>query len=63
MAVIPVVCGIALAWYGEMQVSLHGFGVSLICVALSAAKTVIWGEMLTGEYKVRRRRWDRGSGR
>lgn len=52
LAVIPIAIGMGLAWYGEMQVSLTAFGVSLLCVGLQAAKTVIWGEMLTGDFKV-----------
>lgn len=52
MAVLPIVCGMAMAWFGEIQATWASTWVSLVCVVLQAAKTVLWSEMLTGEYKV-----------
>lgn len=52
MAVAPIVVGMVLAWFGEMQVSMTTAWASLACVVLSAAKTVMWSEMLMGDLRV-----------
>ncbi|CAM9773861.1 unnamed protein product, partial [Ectocarpus fasciculatus] len=52
VAVIPIVLGVAMTWYSEMEVSRSAFTVSVVCIVLNAIKVVINSEMLTGEYKV-----------
>ncbi len=37
MTVIPVVAGVALACYGEMQFSFLGFWITALCVVLAGA--------------------------
>lgn len=53
VAVIPIVIGVAMAWYSEMEISRSAVWVSVVCIVLNAIKVVINSEMLTGEYKVR----------
>ena len=53
VAAAPVVLGVALTWFGEMDLSLAAAAVSISCVALNASKVVINSEMLSGDYKVR----------
>lgn len=53
MAVVPIVLGVAMAWYHEMEVSRSAVAVSVVCIVLNAIKVVINSEMLTGETKVR----------
>ena len=50
---IPIVIGVAMAWYSEMEISRSAVWVSGVCVVLNATKVMINSEMLTGEYKVR----------
>lgn len=50
---IPIVIGVAMAWYSEMEISRSAVWVSVVCIVLNAMKVVINSEMLTGEYKVR----------
>ncbi|CAM9496023.1 unnamed protein product [Ectocarpus sp. 12 AP-2014] len=52
VAVIPIVVGVAMTWYSEMEVSRSAFTVSAVCIVLNAIKVVINSEMLTGEYKM-----------
>eukprot|EP00752_Nemacystus_decipiens_P009100 g8124.t1 len=52
VAVIPIVIGVAMAWYSEMEISGSAVWVSVVCIVLNAIKVVINSEMLTGEYKV-----------
>jgi len=51
-AVLPIVLGVALACYGEMQISLLGFSVTTLCVVFAAIKVVVAGHALTGEWKL-----------
>lgn len=51
-AVIPIVLGVALACYGEMEVTFVGFFVTALCMALAAMKVVVSGHALTGEWKI-----------
>lgn len=50
---MPIVIGVAMAWYSEMEISRSAVWVSVVCILLNATKVVINSEMLTGEYKVR----------
>lgn len=51
-AVLPVVLGVALACYGELEFALIGFVVTALCVFAAAIKVVISGKALTGEFKL-----------
>lgn len=53
VAAAPIVVGVALTWFGEMELSVAAAAVSISCVALNASKVVIYSEMLSGDYKVR----------
>ncbi|CAM9393506.1 unnamed protein product, partial [Laminaria digitata] len=52
LAAAPIVVGVALTWFGEMELSVAAAAVSISCVALNASKVVIYSEMLSGDYKV-----------
>ncbi|CAM9437521.1 unnamed protein product [Scytosiphon promiscuus] len=53
VAVIPIVVGVAMTWYGEVvEVSRSGVLVSVVCIVLNAVRVVINSEMLTGDSKV-----------
>lgn len=51
-AVIPIVIGVALACYGEIDFTLLGFIVTAACVFFAAIKVVVSGYALTGEWKL-----------
>lgn len=53
VAAAPIVVGVALTWFGEMELSVAAAAVSISCVALNASKVVVYSEMLSGDYKVR----------
>ena len=51
-SVIPVIMGVAMACYGEMELMVVGVVFTTICVLLAALKAVAAGEILTGDLKV-----------
>lgn len=51
-AVIPIVLGVALAFYGDMSFTAIGVFYTGACVLLAAAKAVVGGELLTGDLKL-----------
>jgi len=51
-AVIPIVFGVALAFYGDMSFSTIGVIYTGACVVLAALKAVVGGELLTGDLKL-----------
>lgn len=52
LAVIPIVIGVALSFYGDMSFNVIGATYTLLCVFLAALKAVISGELLTGDLKL-----------
>jgi hypothetical protein len=51
-AVLPIVFGVSLAFYGDMSFTFIGAFYTLLCVVLAALKAVAGGELLTGELKL-----------
>lgn len=51
-AVIPIVIGVALACYGEIDFTVLGFFVTAACIFFAAIKVVVSGYALTGEWKL-----------
>lgn len=51
-AVLPIVLGVALAFYGDMSYTAIGVFYTAACVVLAALKAVVGGELLTGDLKL-----------
>jgi hypothetical protein len=51
-AVLPIVMGVALAFYGDMSYTAIGVVYTGLCVVLAALKAVAGGELLTGDLKL-----------
>lgn len=49
---LPIVFGVALAFYGDMSFTPIGAFYTLFCVVLAAIKAVAGGELLTGDLKL-----------
>lgn len=52
LSLIPIVLGVAMAVYGELEFTMVGLIVTSFCVILSALKVALSGEMMTGEMKL-----------
>jgi hypothetical protein len=52
LAVIPIVVGVALAFYGDMSFTAIGAFYTMFCVVLAALKAIMGGELLTGDLKL-----------
>lgn len=51
-AVLPIVLGVALTFYGDITATPYGIFYTALCVLLAALKVVAAGELLTGELKL-----------
>lgn len=51
-AVVPIVLGVALTFYGDMTFTAIGATYTLLCVVFAALKAVLSGELLTGDLKL-----------
>ena len=51
-AVIPIVIGVALAFYGDLSFTTIGAFYTGMCVILAALKAVVGGELLSGDLKL-----------
>ena len=52
LAVIPVVLGVILTFYGDMSYTFMGAFYTLFCVLMAALKAIVSGELLTGDLKL-----------
>lgn len=52
LSVLPIVAGVALAFYGDMSFTAIGAFYTLACVVLAALKAIMGGELLTGDLKL-----------
>ena len=52
LSVLPIVFGVALAFYGDMSFTALGAFYTILCVVLAALKAVAGGELLTGDLKL-----------
>lgn len=52
LSVLPIVFGVALAFYGDLSFTPVGAFYTLLCVVLAALKAVAGGELLTGDLKL-----------
>jgi hypothetical protein len=52
IAVIPIVIGVALAFYGDLSYTAIGAFYTILCVILAALKAIMGGELLTGDLKL-----------
>ncbi|KAG7364824.1 triose-phosphate transporter family protein [Nitzschia inconspicua] len=51
-SVVPIIVGVMMACFGDMEYTILGFVYTLSCVILAALKAVVAGEMLTGSLKL-----------
>lgn len=52
MAVVPIVVGVGLTFYGDMTFTNIGATYTMLCVVFAALKAVVSGELLTGDLKL-----------
>ena len=51
-AVVPIVLGVALTFYGDISATPYGVFYTALCVILAALKVIAAGELLTGDLKL-----------
>jgi hypothetical protein len=51
-AVVPIVLGVALTFYGDVSATPYGIFYTTLCVVLAALKVIAAGELLTGDLKL-----------
>lgn len=51
-SVIPIVVGVALAFYGDLSYTPIGAFYTILCVILAALKSIMGSELLTGELRL-----------
>jgi drug/metabolite transporter (DMT)-like permease len=51
-SVVPIVFGVAIAVWGDISYTVIGAAYTLFCVLLAALKSVVAGELLTGDLKL-----------
>lgn len=51
-AMVPIVLGVALTFYGDISATPYGVFYTALCVILAALKVIAAGELLTGELKL-----------
>jgi drug/metabolite transporter (DMT)-like permease len=52
IAVLPIVTGVALAFYGDLSYTTIGAFYTILCVILAALKALMGSELLTGDLKL-----------
>ena len=51
-AVVPIVLGVALTFYGDISATPYGVFYTVLCVILAALKVIAAGELLAGDLKL-----------
>ena len=49
---VPIVCGVAFAFYGDLSYTPVGAFYTVLCVILAALKAIMGSELLTGDLKL-----------
>ena len=52
MTVLPIVLGVAVSVWGDMSYTIIGAFVTFVCVLLAALKSIVAGELLSGDLKL-----------
>lgn len=52
LAILPIVIGVALTFYGDISFTYIGAFYTMLCIILAALKAVVGGELLSGELKL-----------
>lgn len=52
VAVVPIILGVAMTFYGEMEFTSLGVFYTSFCVFLAALKAIVGSEILTGDLKL-----------
>lgn len=52
MSIVPLICGVAFATYGDYYFTLRGFSLTLLSVLLAAVKAIAGNRLMTGSLKL-----------